>query len=78
MSAAEARLEATVRRAGRADLLSLLGGAGGAAVAGAMLARVGFGPLAVSAALIAILPALLLWRVGRGKVGWSMTPAGGS
>ena len=60
---------------GSADLLALLSGAAGAAVAGALLAQIGFGPLAVSAALIALLPALLLWRVGRGRIGWSVTPA---
>lgn len=63
---------------GAADLLALLSGAAGAALAGALLAEVGFGPLAIAAAFIAMFPALLLWWVGRGRVGWSVTPAGGA
>ena len=63
---------------GAADLISLLAAAASAAVAGALLARVGFGPLAVSAAVLAILPAMLLWRIGRGRIGWSVTPSGGT
>ena len=62
---------------GSADLISLLAAATSAAVAGALLARVGFGPLAASAAVLAVLPALVLWRLGRGRSGWSMTPAQG-
>jgi MFS family permease len=56
------------RALGAADLAGLLIAATGATIAGVMLARVGFGLLVASAAVIALLPTVPLWRLRDGLV----------